>query len=273
MNEYEYDVSIVASANRVKFWERFYRSLESNKCRWEVIFVGDTAPITTLPSNFRWIEATVKPAQCYEIGFRAAKGETIHWSADDADYRYANNHDNIDRAWSHYLRFKQQFNDDKTVIAMRPIEDGGDVYDFHHFFGGWHHTPIMAPFALISSRFLNKELGGYDNRFVSGQSENDVIMRVFEAGGRVELCMDCYLYVHHREVHPQAAGENKFRQFYDVDRKFLEDAWVVGGYGAYKDSSSGNKQVSISKTRLLPLQPFIETPDWHFVTQGEKGRW
>ncbi len=266
-------ISLVASANRIKWWMRFYNSLKGNKIPYEVIFVGDTAPDFTLPENFIHIPATVKPAQCYEIGFRKARGELIGWTADDADYVYAGNVDNLDRVYQHYKECEQKYGDYKTVIAMRPIEDGGDVYDFHHFFGGWHHTPIMAPFGILNRKWFVEELGGYDRRFVSGQSENDVVMRAFEAGGRVELCLDCYVYVHHREVHPPRAQDNKFRQFYDLDRKILEDCWVEGGYGAYKNRNEGNINAIISKTRLLPLERFEDTPDITTVTQGVKGRW
>ena len=276
-------VSIVASANRVKWWERFYRSLLGNKCNWEVVFVGDTPPLSTwtLPSNFRWIKATVKPAQCYEIGFREARGELVHWSADDADYnaRELERHmgidcsNSIDLAYQHYKECEVKYGDKKTVIAMRPIEDGGDVYDFHHFFGGWHHTPVMAPFGVLHRDYFVNGLEGYDKNFVSGQSENDVVMRVLEDGGRVELCLDCFLYVHHRQVHPRdpVTGKeaNKFRKHYATDREYLERCWVVGGYGHYE---AEKKDAKISSTRLCPMDKF-DDKDICTVTQGPAGIW
>lgn len=268
-------VSIVASATRplledgFRNWDRFYNSLKGNKVNWEIIFVGDVPPTSSMPENFRWIKATVKPAQCYEIGFRAAKGETIHWSADDASYNWTGHDRTIDLAYEHYKRMERESGNDKGVVAFRPIEDGGDVYDFHHYYGGIHSTPIMAPFALISRRFLNDELKGYDRRFVSGQSENDIIMRVYEHGGKVEINMEAYLYVHHRQVHPKGSNINKFRFHYTDDRKFLESCWTIGGYGAYE---RGDKSFNVSTTRLLPHEPFEETPDWCFVSQSNMGK-
>ena len=274
-------VSIVASANRVTWWNRFYNSLTGNKVNWEVIFVGDTKPLFPMPDNFKWIEANVKPAQCYEIGFRAAKGELVHWSADDADYnaRELVRHmglecpNSIDLAYQHYKECEKKYGDTKTVVAMRPIEDGGDVYDFHHFFGGWHHTPVMAPFGLINRDWFVRVLGGYDRNFVSGQSENDVVMRAIEAGGRVELCLDCFLYVHHRQVHPRNAQtgqeENRFRQWYPTDREYLERCWVVGGYGKYERNQ---QDTQISPVRLCPVESFFDD-NITTITQGPKGRW
>lgn len=275
----EIQVSVVASANRVKWWQRFYDSLKGNTIKWEVIFVGDTEPIYTLPDNFHWIKSTTKPAQCYEIGFRAAKGELIHWTADDADYIYLDNINNLDRAYEAYKRVEALHdNDKKTVIAMRPVEDGSlRVWDFHHLFGNWHSTPVMAPFGLVNREMFHK-LGGYDRRFVSGQSENDVVMRFYEIGGRVEIVMDSYVYVHHGEVHPHNPKENKFREWYNTDRQILEECWVKGGYGWYEKygkhmaSTEAQRAVQIATKRQLEVESFDDI-DICTKTQGVKGRW
>jgi len=275
----EVKVSIVASANRVKWWERFCNSLKDNTISFEVIFVGDTRPMHNLPGWFRFIHATVKPAQCYEIGFRAAKGELIHWTADDADYvcrhpETGNIHTkNIDRAYEAWVDLEKRTGNKKlSVIAMRPIENGGDVWKFHHFFGGWDNTPTMAPFGFVS-RDKFHELGGYDSRFVSGQSENDVVMRFIEKGGAVEVVKDSLVYVHHQQVHPRDAigkEDNKFRAWYNTDRMVLENCWIPAGYGNYEKQ---NKNVTISPTRLSPVQRFSDE-NITTVTQGEyKGMW
>jgi len=258
-------VSIVASAARVQAWDRFYNSLKGNSYNWEVIFVGPVPPLNDMPENFRWIKATAKPAQCYEIGFRAAKGELIHWSADDADYVKSRTPNGIDVAYDYYKMHK----DYKFIVAMRPFEDGGDVWSFHHFFGGAPQTPTMAPFGLMSKQFLT-ELGGYDKHFISGQSENDLVMRGLEAGGRVGVCMDATLWVHHGSTH---AKVNIFRKYYTWDRQVLENAWLPSGYGSYTDKNQNWNPAFISKTRLKPVEPFIEQDDWLTVSQGEKGDW
>ena len=138
---------------------------------------------------------------------------------------------------------------------MRPIEDGGDVWVFHHFFGNSHNTPVMAPLGLINRKLL-LSLGGYDKRYISGQSENDVVMRTYEIEGRVEICMEAFLYIRHRHSH---AVPNPFREWYTSDRKVLEGSWVLP-----------NGQ--ISKTRLDPVERF-EDKDILSVTQSQRGRW
>lgn len=268
-------VSLCASANRVKWWPRFLDSLKGNKLKYEVIFVGDIKPDFDLDKypEFKYVHATVKPAQSYQIAFWEAKGELIHWTADDADYNHPTRNcpNSLDIAYAHWQKMeKENGNDKKSVVAFRPIEDGGDVWSFHHFFGGWEHTPTMAPFALINREYFVNVLGGYDADFVSGQSENDVVMRVLEDGGRVEVCMDAFLYVHHRQVHPPRPQDNKFREWYNTDREVLENCWIPAGYGNYEKD---NKGVEISKTRLRPVKKFVQTPDVRTVTQGLKGRW
>ena len=281
-------ISIVASANRVQWWPRFYDSLRFHKTPLEVIFVGDTKPNLQLPENFKFIYATCKPAQCYQIGFWAAQGELIHWTADDATYsniaRLLPTKQDcftpLDAAYAHWLKMESEHNNDKkSVVALRPIEDGGDVWNFHYLFGGCPWSPRMAPFALVHRKYLSEPGTGYDNRFVSGQSENDIIMRVYEDGGRVEVCMDAMPYVHHRQVHPRNPNtgkeDNKFRKWYGKDREILENCWIKEGYGRYEKYSGAELEhvVHISKTRLLPLEPFINTPDVCTVTQGELGHW
>ena len=263
-------VSLVASANRTLHWAPIFASLNHNKINYELIFIGNNPPEFITPKNFIWQKAAVKPAQCYEIGFRIAKGECIMWTADDAFYTFKDNKDNIDRAYNAYKEAEKKYNDNKTVIAFRPIENGGDVWGFHHFFGGWQHTPVMAPFGLMNRELL-RQLGGYDRRFISGQSENDLVMRVYEIGGRVEICMNAFVHVRHSLIHPKP---NLFREYYDSDRVFLENCWVIGGYGAYKDRDKGKKDIPISKTRLLPLEPFVnDNGSIALITQGPKGRW
>jgi len=259
-------ISLVASAVRPFAWQGFFESLKGNTLPIEVVFVGDVKPDFDLPPNCRHIYATVKPAQCYEIGIREARGELIGWTADDARYDHIKKN-SLDLTYNYW----KSFNDEKVIVAMRPIEDGRDVWNTHHFFGGWQHTPLMAPFGIMSRKFL-MDLGGYDKNFISGQAENDIVMRIIEAGGRVEMFMDGYLFVRHNEIHRQSNDHASFRKWYVADRQYLENCWVKDGYGKYTSREQQDKSAIISPKRLLPVQSF-EDKDITTVTQGEKGRW
>ncbi len=257
-------ISLCASAIRVAFWKQFYDSCTGNKIPFEVIFVGSVKPNWELPENFKYIYSPVKPSQCYEIAFREAKGELIAWTTDDSTYNKHHNN-NLDIVYEFYKKFA----DEKVVIAMRPIEDDRDVYKHHHLFGGWYHTPYMAPFGVVNRELLMK-LGGYDKQFICGQAENDVVMRFIEIGGRVELCMEGYVAVHHVAVHRGARGQ--FRKWYPQDRRRLEDCWVAQGYGAMGPARSKVYEPTILKERKFPVDRFDEAT-LRTESQGPRGDW
>ena len=118
-------VSIIASSIRTHWWTCFLTSLKSNTVKYEVIFVGSVKPTfdIALYPELKHIYTTVKPAQAYEIGFRQAQGELIHWSADDAEY----DPHALDYVYDSYT-FK---NDYKLMIALSTFENGRD-WTSHH---------------------------------------------------------------------------------------------------------------------------------------------
>lgn len=252
----EIKISLVASSIRPDLWQCFANSLKGNKIPYEVIFVGLNEANIPVPPGVKFIKSTTKPAQCYEIGFRHAQGELIHWTADDAEYEL-NSLDNI------YILYEKQ-NDYKTIVAFTTVEDGRDCTDWHHLIGGLHTSPVMAPFGCISRQFLT-EIGGYDRNFVAGQSENDLVMRGFEAGGKV-LQSPYKVFVEHTKKHQGSSGTVfRAKGYYPHDRSILERAWVEH----CDDFGSG---FSIPKKRIVPFEPF-ESKDLETITQGPKGKW
>ena len=285
--ENKYDISLVASANRhtlangFKNWERFMNSLSENTIKFEVIFVGDSECPYPMPENFKWIKASVKPSQCYQIGFWASKAELIHWTADDADYNSPKNNcpNALDIAYKCYKDAEKKYGDNKTMVAFNPCEDGGWPQEkWHYLFGGCPWSPRMAPFGLLDREFFLNDIKGYPNDHVSGQTENSVIMSGLALGGRVEFCKTATLYVHHKMVHPKnSTGQeiNDFRKWYPEDRKALENRWIVSGYGSYEQYTADQLKniVEVSNTPLVPITPFKNTKDICSITQGTKGHW
>lgn len=256
-------ISLVASAIRPQVWKSFFNSLKGNKYPIEVVFVGNVKPDFPLPDFVNYIYSTVKPAQCYEIGFRAAKGELVGWTADDAVYDYQQPN-NLDILYDFY----KSFNTTNIVVGQRPIEDKRDVYKNHYFFGKQEHTDYMLPFGFMDRKYFH-ELGGYDKHFICGQSENDFLKRVYEKGGRGEICLNSFVSVDHTGIHDwQHTIKKGFRHWYPQDRERLENCWVEQGYGYYDRTKTG----TISKTRLRPVEPF-EDKDILTITQGPVGSW
>ncbi len=256
-------ISIVASAARPEFWQRFVDSLHYNKVSYEIIFVGPNPPIinSLLRDKIRYFESNVKPAQCYEIGLRKARGTLVHWTADDADYAEPSLGclNVLDVIWYEY----EKANNPKLILAMETHEDGNNVSEDHRFFFADHNTPRMAPLGFINREWM-LELGGYDRNFVCGQSENDLVMRGLVEGGEVKLVKEAKVYLHHAQCH----GVYSFRSGYNTDREYLENCWVKEGFGTYQTG----KTSTLSPTRLRPFEPFSDE-DIFTVSQGPKGQW
>jgi hypothetical protein len=241
-------LSICASAIRPQNWLRVYDSLKSYGDNFEIVFVGNVRPAYDLPKNFTYIYSTVKPAQCYEIAFRNAKGELLMWTADDALYSQ--------NAVNTVYDFFKKFNNKKLVVGFCCIEDERDITDIHRFRYKDMQAPRMAPFGVMDREYFH-QLGGYDKQFICGQSENDVVMRVYEDGGSMEICRGAHVWVEHRKMHHEGTV---FRtNWYHEDRKVLEGCWV-----------GADNSVLTKRTR--PLDPF-SNEGILTTTQGQRGDW
>jgi len=242
-------ISLVASSIRPNLWSEFCNSLTGTQVPYEVIFVGDHH-MAVPPKNVVPIISKVKPSQCYEIGFRKATGTLIHWTADDAEYE-PGALDKMAEIW-------KQTRNPKAILAFRTIEDGKDCTPWHHLIGGRKETPVMAPFGVMDAQFL-KDLGGYDRRYICGQSENDLVMRALYEGAQV-IQTPIKVYVEHSRKH--GGGKSVFRAGpngnYSHDRKILEASWLLGEM--------------VSPVRLDAFEPFFDEGIMD-ISQSYKGKW
>jgi hypothetical protein len=233
-------VSLFASAVRPKMWTQYLNSLKNTSVEYEVVFAGNSTheevePFTDAYPEFKYIYTkNIKPSQCYELARRQCVGETIHWSCDDAEYI----NDVLGKAYA----FWKSKNDDKLILSIQTMEhyadNRGGLYNMqtHRFFGGDGRTPLMAPLALMSRKFLD-DLGGYDHRYVSGQAENDIVMRAYERGGACEVFGNDKYYIdidHYgksistgESVDKESFLKRPFATGYDTDRKVLEASWSI----------------------------------------------
>lgn len=232
-------VSLFASAVRPKMWTQYLNSLKDTSVTYEVVFAGnakkeDVEPFLNAYPEFKYIyTANIKPSQCYEIARRKCTGELIHWSCDDAEYP----NDILGKAY-HYWKLMK---DEKFILSLQTMEHYANktgLYNMqtHRFFGGDGRTPLMAPLALMSRKFLD-ELGGYDHRYVSGQAENDILMRAYEQGAACEIfgSDSCYIEIDHfgkslatgESVDEETFLKRPFAKGYDTDRKVLEESWTI----------------------------------------------
>lgn len=274
-------VSLFASAVRPAMWKEYLDSLKSTTVSYEVVFSGfntpeEVEPFTKEYPELRYIHTgRIKPSQNYEISRRACTGETISWSCDDASYAG----DVLGKAY----RYWKSKNNEKLILSIQTSESGynapvSKMFDMeqHRFYGGGYDTPLMAPMALMSRRFL-EELGGLDRRYVCGQYENDLVMRAYSSGATVEIFGDknCFIDIDHlrksigtgESIDIETFEQRPFAKGYSIDRRVLENSWSIYDHAyAFKILSqdkfkheipmNGNMPISLRKVVNKQLDEF-----------------
>jgi len=228
--------------------------------------------------KFKWIETSnIKPAQCYEIARRHCSGEVVIWIADDCEFP----NDVIGKAY----RYWKSQNNEKLILSIQTKESGyglpnGALFDMnqHRFFGGSNNSPLMAPLGMMSRNFLD-QLGGIDRRYVSGQYENDIVMRAIVDGGKVEIFGDdkTFIDIDHlaksimigESTNERDFLDRPFAKGYEKDREVLEKSWTVSkGIMSMRSISPGNKIFQ----RTDKFEPF-EDVELTEKSQSNKGIW
>lgn len=269
-------VSMIASSVRPQLYEDFFKSLEGTSVEYEVVFAGNNAQrgfaydVIDLRTGyfkgttFKYIDTkNLKPAQCYEIARRHAKGEVIVWVADDCEFP----NDVIGKAYKYW---KSQ-EDEKLILSIQTREfylDGGDGYcnmRLHSFIGGDSRTPLMAPLAMISREYLS-DLGGFDRRYLCGQYENQVVMQAYAQGSKVEVFGDKSTYIELDHVNKSIrCGESKDRSDFlkrPFARGYVHDRKILESVCEYKDDV----------IKVKSFEPY-EDKDILTKSQSYKGEW
>ena len=239
-------ISLIASATRPENWMGLYRSVGSNDVSFECVFAGPNEPGFPLPDNFVFIKTNVKPAQCWEIASRKARGDLLMPLADDLVF--VTEHP-LDKLHGTY----EARNDDRVMVSCR-FRPGGDPRTRidHRFFHGDTNSPLLPLGALMCSR-LWREIGGIDRRFIAACWDVDIYMRVFGLGGRV-VFSDVYV----DEDTARSRGSALMRDHRGSDRVLLEQLWSAGG--------------RVHFNRTLPVEPFPDK-DILLRSQDPQGRW
>lgn len=219
-------ISLFASSTRCHLWPEFFNSLKSNTIPFEVVFAGNAPELEVnnyypkLPDNgsFKYIRTgNIKPAQCYEVARRACSGELVNWTADDCEYSTQA----LDKIYDFFVGLGNP----KALVSVRTNENDTNNDPADQLLCG-PRTPIMAPLGVMRRDFL-EELGGLDRRYVCGQYENDIAMRVINASLQpVVLYRDVVIKIDHLRKHGPAT---KFWTGYSKDREILEGAWIKNG--------------------------------------------
>lgn len=284
------NVSLFASAVRPELWPALFRSLEGTTIEYELIFSGNTNPIhwrIFQEEDWRFTykyTGNIKPAQCYEIARRKCQGEVIVWIADDCEFP----NDIIGKSYEYW----KMRNNQKLILSIQTKESGYGSKEpilfpmkEHTFFSQMSETPLMAPIGMMSREYLNK-LGGIDKRYVCGQYENDIVMRAYADGAKVEVFgnEDNYVEIDHLKKSIDI-GESKddksfldrpFAKGYGKDREILEKSWTTFcPTDAFKRLQAGERPFSLRRISPIQLDEFQPYPENISLTESEsnKGIW
>lgn len=232
-------VSLFCSSVRPNLWEAFFRSLQGTSVDVEIVFGGNLTEDKVRLAKMGWAypfkyvhTANIKPAQVYEVARRACTGELICWVADDAEFP----DDVIGKAY----RFWKEKCTRKDIVCIKTREhyDTWRVCDntTHHFFGACPQAPKMAPIGMINREYF-QELGGIDRRYICGQWDNDLMIRLYNDGGKLYYFGDGSVDLDHIGKHNKECGitmERPFGRGYKHDRDILEGSWGKKGQMVYK---------------------------------------
>lgn len=231
-------VSLIASSIRPHLYPALFKSLEGTSVEYEVVFGGPVFPpdkyLPTIKNNFKYIETkNIKPAQVYEATRRACAGETLIWVADDCTFG--------DDVIGKVYRFYKLNCTRKDVVCIQTHENYGkwQVCDIeqHKFFAASAKAPKMAPIGMVSREYF-QEMGGIDRRYVSGQWDNDFLIRLYNDGGKLYHFSEAHIDIDHLNKHDPkygVSGARPFGQGYAHDRKILEAAWGTRGQMKYEE--------------------------------------
>ena len=232
-------VSLFGSSIRPHLWDSCLGSLDGTSCGFEVIFGGpckkeEVGPFLEKYKFLKYIHTrNIKPSQVYELTRRFSEGETVAWVCDDAEFP----DDVIGKAYNFYKANCTR----KDVVCIQTKENYGkwQICDItqHKFFANSAKAPKMAPLGMINREYF-QELGGIDRRYICGQWDNDLLMRLYGDGGNLYHFSDACIELDHLNKHDPKfgiSGERPFGRGYKHDREILEGSWGRRGQMKYEE--------------------------------------
>ena len=172
------DISIVNPSIRTENWIDICNVFkDSNTANFELIFVGPNIPEFGLPKEINFIHSTTKPAQCAEIGFRAAKGEYVMNTADDLLFPAGH----LDFLLNEY---KNNYKDTLTMLSG-VYGDNNTIFSecASHLHQSDPRSPLV-PLCGFWPKELRDKVGSIDNKFICVAWDLDISLRLYEIGAK-----------------------------------------------------------------------------------------
>ncbi|MFA5394975.1 MAG: hypothetical protein WC346_03045 [Methanogenium sp.] len=230
------DVSVIVSSIRPEHWDRFYRSISNCKADFEVIFVGPTSN-GSFP-RCKYVQTSVKPAQCWHIAISQAESDRIFLIGDD--FFFSENL--LDKFIEQTRELGENF------IVSCEIRCNGKPASERHYFFDWRNS--LGPKSVYGVMFSKKhyfEVGGFDSSFIALYMDWDLIERLRRIGAKEVFVKDCFI--------DESCEVRLTTLLNETDFAYLLDCWL-----------DGNK---IRTQRKHPVTSFVDK-DILTISQGPK---
>lgn len=227
--------SIIAPANRSKFYKRMYDSIGvNNKMPFEVIFVGNDPPDKSIADNFHYIETNVKISQCTEIAARNAVGDFLIQVADD----WVLSEGFLNKIYDYILA-----KGDNTFISFS-FAINGVMRDDWLCYRSPDKKIRYCDMGITGAfdRKLWHEMGGVDNRFIYNFHEVDQHFK-FRQHKELFITPDCWVD-EIRDAHKYQRRASKILGQVEA-RKLFRKFWM-------------KEEHVMSRIRLEPNMPFLD---------------
>ena len=238
-------ISIISSAIKVQYWMEFYTSINNTPdpntpsypgapkydIPFEFVFVGNVRPSFALPENFHFIYSEAKPIQCFEIACRNAKGDYVMTAMDDLMFSPG-----FLPVMYSYMR--RMWNDKAIIMSRFSDYMEGPPRELLMYFALDNPLSPVIGVCTIIKKSVWEELGGYDRRFNDIYADNDLHLRIYQAGGYPFITPTAVV----RE-RPHATQEERLVYRGCPDRVLLDSLWR-------------NPDGSMRRTRVDAVQPF-----------------
>lgn len=159
-------LSIIVPGIRPHNWQRLYDSAEKRD-EYEWIFIGPVPDNNvTLKPNVKFIEDWGNPARAMQLGLIAAKGDYVHWNADDAYFLKGEPERGLAESKS---------SSDKNIIVTSKYNEGAsigmDVINYYMLSSCLNHKNLYIgqDWLILNMGFVLRKIlldaGGWDAQF------------------------------------------------------------------------------------------------------------
>ena len=257
-------VGIYCSSNKPHLWGSMYQTLSQNDIDFNLCIAGPNPPVETLPSNVKYIQTNVKPAQCYFIAAHNTTGDYIMHTPDDVIFSpeylddmvkliSVNKMDIVSPGRSTYSNISHKTDFCQIWDARGYLEGDPRSNNTNRKYAG---TMLPLNFSLPIMNFMHRETFnsvGIDKNFIGMWWTEDVSMELVSRGSRIIVSENSYSY-------DFRSGKTSLCQM-PCDVLYFNDMWI-------DQAVINGPDKKVRSTRKQPIDPLIYNETVLTVSQG-----